>query len=254
MEKRGGEGFFYQNYFHNFIGKRKNMQVQKTTIPHWSEDDRPREKMMLKGRNSLSDAELIAILIGTGSGMKSAVDLGREVLLLTNGDLYEFGKLRLSQLCEIKGIGKSKAVSILAALELGRRRKEIQTEKRPKIDSSEKAFKELRGYFTDLSHEEFFVMYLNRANELIQVKQLSIGGISGTYVDPKIVFKYGIDVGACGIILAHNHPSGNLKPSESDEKITKRILQFGDLIEMPVLDHLIVTDNGYFSFSDQELL
>lgn len=254
MEERWGEGFFYQKYFYTFIGKRENMQAQKTTIPHWSEDDRPREKMMLKGRNSLSDAELIAILIGTGSSRKSAVDLGREVLHLTNGDLYEFGKLRLSQLCEIKGIGKSKAVSILAALELGRRRKEIQIVKRPKIDSSEKAFKELRSYFTDLSHEEFFVMYLNRANELIQVKQLSIGGVSGTYVDPKMVFKFGIDAGASGIILAHNHPSGNLKPSESDEKITRKILQFGDLIEMPVLDHLIVTDNGYFSFSDQELL
>lgn len=230
------------------------MQVQKTTIPYWSEDDRPREKMMLKGRNSLSDAELIAILIGTGSGNKSAVDLGREVLLLTQGDLYEFGKLRLSQLCEIKGIGKSKGVAILAALELGRRRKEIQIEKRPKIDSSERAFRELKPYFTDLSHEEFFVMYLNRANELMQVKQLSVGGVSGTFVDAKIIFKYGIDMGASAIILAHNHPSGNLKPSESDKKITRRIQQFGDLIEMPVLDHLIVADNGYFSFSDKELL
>lgn len=210
--------------------------------------------MMLKGRNSLSDAELIAILIGTGSGNKSAVDLGREVLLLTQGDLYEFGKLRLSQLCEIKGIGKSKGVAILAALELGRRRKEIQIEKRPKIDSSERAFRELKPYFTDLSHEEFFVMYLNRANELMQVKQLSVGGVSGTFVDAKIIFKYGIDMGASAIILAHNHPSGNLKPSESDQKITRRIQQFGDLIEMPVLDHLIVADNGYFSFSDKELL
>ncbi|WP_343634084.1 DNA repair protein RadC [Fluviicola sp.] len=230
------------------------MQVQKTTIPHWSEEDRPREKMMLKGRNSLSDAELLAILIGTGSGNKSAVDLGREILLLAKGDLYEFGKLRLSQLCEVKGIGKSKAVSILAALELGRRRKEIKVQKRPKINSSERAFKELKPYFTDLSHEEFFVMYLNRANELMQVKQLSIGGISGTYVDPKIIFKYGIDMGASAIILSHNHPSRNLKPSESDQKLTKKIKQFGELIEMPVLDHLIITDNGYFSFSDQELL
>jgi DNA repair protein RadC len=234
--------------------KKSEMQVQKMTIRHWSEEDRPREKMMLKGRNSLSDAELIAILIGTGSGSKSAVDLARELLLLSKGDLYEFGKLRLSQFCEVKGIGKSKAVSILAALELGRRRKEIRTKKRPKMDSSERAFKELRPYFTDLSHEEFFVMYLNRANELIRVKQLSIGGVSGTYVDPKIIFKYGIDMDASAVILAHNHPSGNRKPSESDKKITKQIKQFGELIEMPVLDHLIITDNGYFSFSDQELL
>ncbi|MGV3612334.1 MAG: RadC family protein [Fluviicola sp.] len=230
------------------------MQVQKTTIPHWSEDDRPREKMMFKGRNSLSDAELIAILIGTGTGNKSAVDLGREILLLTNGDLYEFGKLRLSQLCEIKGIGKSKAVSILAALELGRRRKESRIQKRPKITSSERAFREFRPHFTDLSHEEFFVMYLNRANQLIRIKQLSIGGVSGTYVDAKIIFKYGIDMGASAVILAHNHPSRNLKPSEEDKRITKKIKQFGELIEMPVLDHLIIADNGYFSFSDQELL
>lgn len=230
------------------------MQVQKTTIPHWSEEDRPREKMMLKGRNSLSDAELLAILIGTGSGNKSAVDLGREVLLLAKGDLYEFGKLRLSQLCEVKGIGQSKAVSILAALELGRRRKETKVQRRRKITSSERAFEELKPYFTDLSHEEFFVMYLNRANELIQVKQLSIGGVSGTYVDSKIIFKYGIDMGASAIILSHNHPSRNLKPSEADRKLTKKIQQFGELIEMPVLDHLIITDNGYFSFSDQELL
>ncbi len=230
------------------------MQVQKTTIPHWSEEDRPREKMMLKGRNSLSDAELLAILIGTGSGNKSAVDLGREVLLLAKGDLYEFGKLRLSQLCEVKGIGQSKAISILAALELGRRRKGTKVQKRRKITSSERAFEELKPYFTDLSHEEFFVMYLNRANELIQVKQLSIGGVSGTYVDSKIIFKYGIDMGASAIILSHNHPSRNLKPSEADRKLTKNIQQFGELIEMPVLDHLIITDNGYFSFSDQELL
>ena len=160
-------------YLHGKVNT-KYMQVQNTTIPCWSEEDRPREKMMLKGRNSLSDAELIAILIGTGTGSKSAVDLGREILLLTNGDLYEFGKLRLAQLCEIKGIGKSKAVSILAALELGRRRKESRIVKRPKIDSSERAFRELRPYFTDLSHEEFFVMYLNRANQLLQVKQIPL--------------------------------------------------------------------------------
>jgi DNA repair protein RadC len=230
------------------------MQVQNTTIPCWAEEDRPREKMMLKGRNSLSDAELLAILIGTGTGSKSAVDLGRELLALCNGNLYEFGKLRLSQLCAVKGIGHSKAISVLAALELGRRRKDLRAEKRPKITSSLKAYQELKSYFSDLMHEEFFVLYLNRANKVLQVKQLSIGGTSGTYVDPKIIFKNGMDLGASGIILAHNHPSGTLKPSEADRKLTKKIQQFGELIEMPVLDHLIIADNGYFSFSDQELL
>lgn len=230
------------------------MQVQNTTIPCWSEEDRPREKMILKGRNSLSDAELLAILIGTGTGSKSAVDLGRELLSLCNGNLYEFGKLRLSQLCAVKGIGHSKAISVMAALELGRRRKDLRAEKKPKITGSLKAYQELKGYFYDLMHEEFFVLYLNRANKVLQVKQLSIGGTSGTYVDPKIIFKNGMDLAASGIILAHNHPSGNLKPSEADIKLTKKIKQFGELIEMPVLDHLIITDNGYFSFSDQELL
>lgn len=229
--------------------------LQKTqAIRHWAEDDRPREKMILKGRTALSDAELLAILIGTGSGSKSAVDLGRELLSLSNGNLHEFGKLRLSQLCAIKGIGQSKAISLLAALELGRRRKDLQVEKRPKIDSSMKAYQEFKGYFSDLTHEEFFVLYLNRANEVLQVKQLSIGGTAGTYVDPKIIFKNGIDLTASGIILAHNHPSGQLEPSHEDKILTKRIKQFGELIEMQVLDHLIITDNGYFSFSDQELL
>lgn len=230
------------------------MYQKQLAIKNWAEDDRPREKMMLKGKHTLSDAELIAILIGTGSGSKSAVDLARELLSLTDGDLYEFGKLRYSHLCNIKGIGASKAISILAALELGRRKKEYTKKKRNKIDSSLKAYQEFKGYFSDLTHEEFFVLYLNRGNQVLQVKQISIGGTAGTYVDPKIIFKYGMDLAASGIILAHNHPSGQLKPSKEDEKITKKIKQFGELIEMPVLDHLIITDNGYFSFSDQELL
>lgn len=230
------------------------MYQKQLAIKNWAEDDRPREKMMLKGKHTLSNAELIAILIGTGSGSKSAVDLGRELLSLTDGDLHEFGKLRLSQLCHIKGIGNSKAVSILAALELGRRKKASAGKRKNLIDSSQKAYVELKAYFSDLVHEEFFALYLNRANEVLQVKQLSIGGTTGTHVDPKIIFKNGMDVAACGIILAHNHPSGQLTPSKEDLAITKRIKQFGELIEMHILDHLIITDNGYFSFSDQLLL
>lgn len=228
--------------------------MQSNSIPMWAEDDRPREKMMNKGRNALSDAELVAILIGTGSGNKSAVDLGREVLALTNGDLYEFGKLRMKQLCDIKGIGQSKAISILAALELGRRRKEHSFVKRPKITTAEHAYLVFQPYFSDLSHEEFYVAFLNRANEVLAVKQISIGGTAGTYVDAKIIFKQGIDIGASAMVLAHNHPSGNKKPSLSDEKLTKNIDQFGKMIEMPVLDHIIVTDNGYFSFTQNGLL
>jgi DNA repair protein RadC len=230
------------------------MYQKPVAIKHWAEDDRPREKMILKGRSALSDAELLAILIGTGSGSKSAVDLGRELLSLCNGNLNEFGKLRLPQLCAIKGIGQSKAISVMAALELGRRRKDVQQNKRIKINGSQKAYEVVKSYFLDLIHEEFFVLYLNRANEVIQVKQLSVGGITGTFVDPKIIFKHGVDLCAAALILAHNHPSGQLRPSYDDEVLTKKIRQFGQLIEMPVLDHLIITDNGYFSFSDKELL
>lgn len=230
------------------------MELKNQSIKHWSEDDRPREKLLLKGKNALSDAELLAILIGTGVGSKSAVDLGRELLQLTNGDLAAFGRLRSAQLCEIKGIGPSKAVTIMAALELGRRRKEVEVPKRVKIVSSGAAHAVLLPYFQDLAHEEFYCLFLNRNNQVLQVKQISIGGVEGTFVDPKMIFKYGIDLAASGIILAHNHPSGNLKPSESDLKLTKRIKQVGEMLEMPVLDHLIVTDNGYFSFADQGVL
>ena len=224
------------------------------SISTWAEDDRPREKMILKGRNALSDAELIAILIGTGSSSKSAVDLGRELLALSNGDLNDFSKLRMAQLCTIKGIGESKAISIMAALELGRRRKEGSGEKRIRVSSSHQLYDLLKPYFEDLLHEEFYVVYLNRANLVIAVRQVSIGGTAATIVDPKVIFKIGIDLQASAIVLAHNHPSGTLKPSEDDDRMTKKIVQSANLLEMPVLDHLIITDNGYFSFADSERL
>ncbi len=230
------------------------MKSSYQAIPQWAEDDRPREKMMLKGKNALSDAELVAILIGTGTGAKSAVDLGRELLSLTNGDLYRFGQLRHSQLCEIKGIGDSKAITIMAALELGRRRKETDKEENVKINSSHSAYLELRPLFQDLYHEEFYALFLNRANEVLEKRQLSIGGSSGTVVDSKILFKAGIDCGASAMILAHNHPSGALKPSNEDIKLTKRLTQCGEIMEMSVLDHLIITDNGYFSFADKGMI
>lgn len=220
----------------------------------WAEDDRPVEKMLNKGKNALSDAELLAILIGTGSGEKSAVDLGRELLNLSNGDLCDLGKLRLSQLCSIKGIGRFKAVKLMAAIELGRRRKESPSTKRNKVISSADSYHLIRAFYSDLDHEEFYIILLNRASEAIGIRQISKGGISGTHVDPKIIFKIGIDMGASAIILTHNHPSGICRPSLSDEELTRRVKQFGKLIEMPVLDHLIITDNGYFSFSDNGLL
>jgi DNA repair protein RadC len=230
------------------------MLKKKLSIPMWAEDDRPIEKMQLKGKNSLSDAELVAILIGSGSGNRSAVDVARELLNLCNGDLYELGKLRMPQLCTVKGVGIFKAAKLLAALELGRRRKESGVGKRTKVTSSADSYHLMKAFYSDLEHEEFYIILLNRASEVIGIRQISKGGTAGTYVDPKIIFKTGIDMGASGIILTHNHPSGFCSPSLSDEELTRKIRQFGTLIEMPVLDHLIITDNGYFSFSDNGLL
>lgn len=230
------------------------MLEQKMSIPSWSVDDRPREKMISKGNSALSNAELVAILIGTGSGNKTAVDLARELLALCNEDLYELGKLRLPQLCKIKGIGPSKAISLMAAIELGRRRKDNQLVKREKVNSSFDGYALIKPYFSDLEHEEFHIILMNRNNEVIGVRQISKGGLAGTYVDPKIIFKIGIDLGAAAILLAHNHPSGNCKPSNNDKALTRRIVQFGKMIELVVMDHLIITDNGYFSFSDNGML
>jgi len=227
-------------------------QIQ--TIPSWAEDDRPREKMMRKGRNALSDAELLAIIIGTGTGSRTAVDLARELLQLANGDLYSFGHLRMAQLCEVRGIGESKAISILAALELGRRRKEQAPQKRQKIFTSQSAYLQLKPYFSDLLHEEFFVLFLNRNQEMISIKQMSVGGATGTFVDSKLIFKAAIDCSASSIMLAHNHPSGSLEPSQQDKSLTRQIKQCGMFMDIPVVDHLIITDNGYFSFSDARIL
>lgn len=230
------------------------MYEQKLAIRYWAEDDRPREKMMLKGKNALSDAELIAILIGTGSGSKSAVDLGRELLALSNGDLHDFGKLRLVDLQKVKGIGASKAISIMAALELGRRRKENEPIKKLQINSAKTAFDLLLPYYIDLTHEEFYVIYLNRSNHVLKITQISVGGTSGTYVEPRMIYKFAIEYQATALILSHNHPSGTLRPSVQDIELTKRIKKLGDLIEIPVLDHVIITDNGYFSFNESKLL
>lgn len=230
------------------------MYEQKLAIRHWSEDDRPREKLILKGRNALSDAELIAILIGTGSGNKSAVDLGRELLGLSNGDLHAFGKLRLSDLTTIKGIGESKAISILAALELGRRRKEQEPVRKVKVTTARAAYDQLLPFYYDLTHEECYVIYLDRACHLVKIKQLSIGGTTGTFVDPKLIFKHAIELQSTALILSHNHPSGSLRPSQEDLNITKKIKQMGELIDLPILDHLIITDNGYFSFNESKIL
>lgn len=230
------------------------MNKQNLAIPNWLEEDRPREKMLSKGKNALSDAELLAILIGTGSGSRTAVDLGRELLYLCGGDLHELARLRLPQLCSVKGIGATKALKIMSALELGRRRKEQQVAKRRKMTSAFDGYNLVKQLYHDLDHEEFHIILLNRSNEVIGIRQVSVGGQSGTYVDPKIIFKVAIDLGSAAIVLTHNHPSGICVPSLNDSELTTRMVQFGRMIELPVIDHIIVTDNGYFSFSDNGIL
>jgi DNA repair protein RadC len=224
------------------------------TIKSWAEDDRPREKMLSKGRSALSDSELLAILIATGSSKKSALDLAKECLTLADNDLAKLSRLTVSELCKINGIGPAKAVTLVASLELGRRRKEKVVDKKLRIVSSQIVYDHMRQYLQDLSHEEFYAVLLNRANEEIRTVQISSGGLSGTVADGKMIFKAAIEHSAHGLILVHNHPSGQLFPSDSDKSLTQKMVQFGSFIDLPILDHLIFADNGYFSFADQGIL
>lgn len=222
-----------------------------SNILSWAEEDRPREKLLLKGKAALSDAELIAILIGSGTRELSAVDLSKLILQSVNNNLNELAKLSINDLMKFKGIGDAKAISIAAALELGRRRKESETLKKAKVGSSADAYEATRPYLMDLQHEQFWVLLLNRANEVIRPQQISIGGVSGTVADPKMIFKAAIEHLASAIILVHNHPSGNLTPSQADKDLTKKVKEAGRTLDIPVLDHLIFSDNGYFSFADE---
>lgn len=224
------------------------------SIKNWSEDDRPREKLLNKGKSALSDAELVAILIGSGSRNESAVDLCKRILASTENNLSALGKLSIKQLMEFKGIGEAKAISIIAALELGRRRRGEEALQQKKIESSQSVFELMQPIIGELPHEEFWIVYLNNSNKVIHKNQLSKGGITGTLVDVRLVMKTAIEVGAIGIILAHNHPSGTLKPSEADKQITKKLKMGAESLDIKVLDHLIVTEKAYFSFADENLL
>jgi DNA repair protein RadC len=222
-----------------------------SNILSWAEEDRPREKLLLKGKAALSDAELIAVLIGSGTRELSAVDLSKLILQSVNNNLNELAKLSINDLIKFKGIGDAKAISIAAALELGRRRKESETLKKLKIGSSTDVYEAIRPYLMDLQHEQFWVLLLNRANEVIRPQQISIGGVSGKVADPKIIFKAAIEHLASSIILVHNHPSGNLTPSQADKDLTKKVKEGGQTLDIPVLDHLIFSDTGHFSFADE---
>ncbi len=224
------------------------------SIKNWSQDDQPREKLRDKGKSVLSDAELVAILIGSGNRDESAVALSKRILASANNNLLELGKLSLGQLMEFKGIGEAKAITIAAALELGRRRRSENALDRKKIRSSKSVFELMQPVIGDLSHEEFWIIYVNNSNKVIQKNQLSKGGITGTLVDVRLALKNAIEVGATGIILAHNHPSGTLKPSEADKQLTQKLKTGGESLDIKVLDHLIITEKAYFSFADQNLL
>lgn len=222
-----------------------------TPINQWAEDDRPREKFLLKGKSTLSDSELLAILIGSGSRNESAVQLCQRILASSENNLNTLGKMSVAQLLQFKGIGEAKAISIAAALELGRRRRVEEAVELKKITSSKAVFDIMQPIIGELSHEEFWVLYLNNSNKVIYKAQLSKGGITGTVVDIRIIFKMAFEQNATGLILSHNHPSGKLMASDADLKITKRIKEAGQTLEIQVLDHLIITENGYLSFQDE---
>jgi DNA repair protein RadC len=223
-------------------------------ITSWAEADRPREKLMAQGRTALTDAELIAILLGTGTREKSAVDIAKLVLDSVNNNLNELGKKTVPELQKINGIGEAKAITIVAALELGRRRKESEIPRKVKITCSRDAYDDVKKHFEDLPFEEFRILLLNRSNHVMKTERISTGGVSGTVADPKIIFNKALEALASSIILCHNHPSGNLNPSEADIQLTKKLKEAGKFLEIPVLDHLICTDSGYYSFADEGIL
>jgi DNA repair protein RadC len=223
-------------------------------ITEWAVEDRPREKLMIKGAASLSDAELLGILISSGTKEKSAVDLGRELLGSVGNNLNALGKLSVSDLKKIHGIGSARAVTIIAALELGRRRKLAETTNTQKINGSRDVAEIFQPLLSDLSHEEFWILFINRSNKVISKMKLSQGGISGTVTDIRIIMKKALEHLASGIIVCHNHPSGNLNPSESDIQITNKIKESGKLFDIQLHDHLIISDKDYYSFADNGLL
>jgi DNA repair protein RadC len=225
-----------------------------TGIKSWAEDDRPREKLMQKGRSALSDAELLSIMLGSGNQNQNALELAKEILSDAEHNLSNLSKQSWEHFSKFQGVGSAKAAKLVAAFELGRRRQGYNKSNETRITNSNMVFEHMGGYFVDMVHEEFHVLLLDRANHVIRRVQVSIGGMSGTVADGKIIFKKAIDVGAHAIILIHNHPSGHLTPSTKDIQLTRRLVQFGQYIDLPVIDHVIFSENGYFSFADSGLL
>jgi DNA repair protein RadC len=230
------------------------MQERKYAIKDWAKDDRPREKLLSKSPMALSDSELLAILIHHGTPAKSAIDLAKDVLRLGNNSLEELGKLAVNDLMKVKGIGMAKAVAIMAALEIGRRRQALVAQEKPYIGSSVHVADYLQAKLKDYRKEVFGVLFLNRANKINHFEIISQGGLTGTVADPRIIFKKALEMDAVGLIISHNHPSGNVVPSRADEELTQKIKQGATFFDITLLDHIIVSDNGYFSFADEGLL
>jgi DNA repair protein RadC len=223
-------------------------------ITDWAEEDRPREKLLLKGKEALSDAELIAILLGSGTVSLSAVDLAKQILQAANNNLNDLAKLSLKDLQKFKGIGEAKAISIVSALELGRRRKASEPLKRPKITSSQDVYELMKPHLWDLPYEEFWILLLNQANIVLKKTKISVGGVAGTVADPKLILKAALEELASGIVLVHNHPSGNLQPSQADINLTHKIKEGAKWMDIKLIDHLIFTDQNCYSFLESGLL
>ncbi|MBR6847053.1 MAG: DNA repair protein RadC [Bacteroidales bacterium] len=230
------------------------INTDRKSIKTWAADDRPREKMISKGKGTLSNAELIAILIGSGNGELSAVELAREVLNAVGDNLYDLSKLSIDELQQHKGIGEAKAVSIAAALELGRRWSVTSPEQRKSISNSQEAYESFLALIDDPTKEHFMVAYLNRGNKVIKVERISTGGLSGTSADPKVIFKNALLKEATALMVCHNHPSGVPRPSAEDKNLTQNLIAAGKIFDINVLDHLIIGENSYFSFAEHGLM
>jgi DNA repair protein RadC len=229
-------------------------ELKPLSIKSWSPEDRPREKLLLKGTSALSDAELIAILLGSGTTKMSALDVAKHVLAAANNQLHELAKFSVDDFIKLNGIGEARAITIIAALELGRRKKETDSEERLKIRSSHDVYDYISRDLIDIAHEEFWIILVNRSNRIIKKIRVSVGGVAGTVADPKIIFKKAIEGLASGIILVHNHPSGNITPSQTDRDLTKKMKEGGKHLEIQVLDHMIIGGQKYFSFADEGIM
>ncbi len=233
-----------------------NTYPENFTVKHWAEEDQPREKLLLKGKQALSDAELIAILLRSGVRNEPVTEVSKKILNAVGNNLNKLGKLSVQELLEkkIKGIGETKAITIVAALELGRRRQKSEALELNKVTASRDVFNFMQPTIGELNHEEFHVLFMNRANKVIQSERISSGGITGTVADARIIFNYAVRYNAVSIILCHNHPSGNLKPSEKDLDMTNKMVAAGKMLDIKVLDHIIVSEKAYYSFADEGLI